>query len=142
MKKDGTILLIDSDETHGTQVCNGMQAAGFKNNFVCLADAHEAGDYISKNIHDIFIVMQSMATSAITIENTRNMVYMHEKFDTEKVPYMFLLLTNNKLPETGSHTLVHCYYKPDTTQSLANSLGNVISFWKDHVFPPKVAPHN
>lgn len=137
MKKDGTILLLDINKEHCSQASEGIKAAGFRNNVVYFTAADEAASYVRENIRDIFMVMQSTATQAVDIPHTRNMVYMHEKFDTEKVPYMFLLL-NQKTPLDKAHTFVHCYYKPDTADNQEETLVNVVSFWKDHVFPPKV----
>jgi hypothetical protein len=138
MKKDGTIILLDTDDDHSRQVCDHIKAAGFKNEFVCFTTSGEAATYIKENTTDIFILMQSTLTDAIEIEDSRNMIYMHEKFDTERIPYMFLILANQNLPVNTAHTFVHCYYKPDTPVNLAASLSNVIEFWKDHMFPPKV----
>lgn len=138
MKKNGTIILLDTDEDHSRQVCDHIKAAGFKNEFVCFTTSDEASAYIQQNIDDTFIVMQSTLTDAIEIKDSRNMIYMHEKFDTERVPYMFLILANQSLPLNATHTFVHCYYKPDTAEKLANTLISVIEFWKDHVFPPRV----
>lgn len=137
MKKDGTIILVDTDADHSRQVCDHIKASGFRNEFACFTTSADVSAYVDENITDIFMLMQSTLTDAITIADTRNMIYMHEKFNTESVPYMFLILANQSLPNVA-HTFVHCYYKPDTVEHLSATLINVIDFWKDHVFPPRV----
>lgn len=137
MKKDGTIVVLDTNEEHCRLIHESVKAEGFKNNIVCFTNADEAGDYVKTNVPDIFIILQSTLTHALEIPHTRNMVYMHEKFDTDKIPYMFLLL-HQRNPVDKAHTFVHTYYKPDEAGKQEDTLVAVISFWKDHVFPPKV----
>lgn len=139
MKKDGTIIIIDTDQHHCNQISNSLKASGHKNKCVGFTDAAEAANYLRDNIADMFLLLQNSATPGVVIANTRNMVYLHESFDTNKLPYMLLILTEPEQDEP-QHTFVHCYYKPDSAEGLAETLSKVSSFWKEQVFPPRVRP--
>ncbi len=138
MNKGGNIILLDENVDNGNFLCKGLEGFGLKNKVICFDGAEAAGQYLRENLTDMFMLLQSSTSPAVHVPDTRNMVYMHEKFKTDTIPYMFLVLGNNKLPQKGLHTFVHCYYKPAPLNELTGTLSNVISFWKDHVFPPRV----
>jgi hypothetical protein len=140
MKKDGTIIFLDTDEEYCKALCKGLLQAGHKNECVWFTNAAEAAGYLRDNLNSIFILLQSTNTQGIEIANTRNMVYMHESFDTTMLPYMLLILTQPKHDKEEQHTFVHCYYKPDNAQGLPKTLSQVVHFWKEQVFPPKIRP--
>lgn len=139
MNKEGKILVIDASNNNRDFLCRHLKGLGYKNEVLCFSSSQEAGDYMRENIPDIFVMMQSTEAPGIEVPDTRNMVYMHEKFKTDVLPYMFLVLTKSKTALNSLHTFVHCYYKPAEQQELKETLENVVNFWKDHVFPPKVS---
>ena len=141
MNKNGTILLLDNSNEDATLLHKGIKKLGHKNELLFFDDAESAGQHLRENLTDVFMLLQNSTTPSVQIPDTRNMVYMHEKFDTDKIPYIFLVLGQNKLPQNGLHTFVHCYYKPAAVDELTITLSTVVDFWKDHVFPPRVM-HN
>lgn len=138
MNKNGKIILLDSDNASTDALCSSLKALGHKNEVLCFDDAEAAGYYLRQNQADVFLLLQNSASESVQVPDTRNMVYMHEKFKTDAVPYMFLVLTNDRLPTGRLHTFVHCYYKPAPLTEVTATLGDVVAFWKDHVFPPRV----
>ncbi|KGO91577.1 hypothetical protein [Flavobacterium subsaxonicum] len=141
MNKDGTIVVLEADNDNRDFICQQIKALRYKNDVMCFSSSDEAGTYMRNNILDVFILLQSTNAPGIEVPDTRNMVYMHEKFKTDVLPYIFLVLTKSRTQLNSLHTFVHAYYKPDTeVNELANVLKGVIDFWKDHVFPPKVSP--
>ncbi|TRW22545.1 hypothetical protein FMM05_16835 [Flavobacterium zepuense] len=140
MNKDGKILLLDVDANSKDFLCRRLKGLGYKNDVLCFSTSEEAGDFLRNNMLETFILLQNSDAPGIQVPDTRNMIYMHEKFRTDVLPYMFLVLTKNKTPLNALHTFVHCYYKPVAPEEIIETLENVIDFWKDHVFPPKVAP--
>jgi hypothetical protein len=139
MNKDGKIVLLDVDEGSKDFLCQQIKTFRYKNEVICFSSSEEAGDYMRNNILDVFLLLQSTNTPGIQVHDTRNMVYMHEKFKTDVLPYMFLVLTKSKTPLNSLHTFVHCYYKPADPTELIETLRDVVDFWKDHVFPPKIS---
>lgn len=139
MNKNGTIILLDNSKDNSDILCKGLESLGHKNNVVCFNDAEAAGLYLRENLTNVFILLQSSFSTTVEVPDTRNMIFIHEKFKTDTVPYMFLVLTKDRLPDSGLHTFVHCYYKPVELNELKDTLANVVNFWKDHVFPPRVA---
>jgi len=142
MNKDGKILLLDVNDNSNDFLCKRLKGLGYKNEIHCFTSSEEAGEYVRNNIMDTFILLQNADAPGIQVPDTRNMIYMHEKFRTDVVPYMFLVLTKNRTPLNALHTFVHCYYKPIPAEDIIETLENVIDFWKDHVFPPKVSPYS
>ena len=138
MNKNGKIILLDSDKASNDALCSSLKALGHKNEVLCFDDAEAAGYYLSENSLDVFLLLQNNTSQAVQIPDTRNMVYMHEKFKTDAVPHMFMVLTKDRQLTGRLHTFVHCYYKPAPVNELAATLGTVVDFWKDHVFPPRV----
>ena len=138
VNNNGTIILLDNGIEAGSFLHKGLKELGHKNQLLLFDDAESAGEYLRQNIANVFMLLQSNTTPGVQIPNTRNMVYMHEKIDTDKIPYIFLVLSENILPQNGLHTFVHCYYKPVAVHELITTLNNVIDFWKDHVFPPRI----
>lgn len=137
VNKNGTIILLDNKSDNSDFLCSSLKKTGHKNEVLCFNDAEAAGQYLRENLTDVFILLQSSTSPGVQVPNTRNMVYMHEKFKSDTIPYMFLVLATEKLPQ-GLHTFVHCYYKPAPLNELTETLTNVVNFWKDHVFPPRV----
>ena len=138
MKKEGTVILLDADEEHCKALRKGLLLAGHKNKCVGFTNSAEAAAYLRENLHNVFILLQSTGTPGVEIANTRNMVYLHESFDTEKLPYMLLILTQPKDCKEEQHTFVHSYYRNDTPENLTKTLSDVLSFWKEQLFPPKI----
>lgn len=138
MNKSGKIILLDN--SGNTKIlCDSLKQLGHKNEIDCFDDAEAAGNYLRENLQDVFMLLQDNTSAAVQVPDTRNMVFMHEKFDTEEIPYMFMVLTKTKQPVERLHTFIHCYYKPDSNSNqLTDTLGKVVNFWKDHVFPPRV----
>lgn len=137
MNKGGKIILVETDPDKTEQICHELTTVGHKNEMHCFTSSDEAGEFIRENLNDIFILLQSTNAPAIQMPDTRNMVYMHEKFKTDLLPYMFLVLTKNKTPLNVLHTFVHCYFKSE--DGVPQVLGGVVSFWKEHIFPPRVS---
>jgi len=138
MNKDGKIILLDTDSEHRDFLCGYLEATGHKNDMVCFSDAEEAAAYLRDHLRDVFMFLQSTNSAGVQIPNTRNMIYMHEKFKTDILPYMFLVLTVNNTLVEADYKFVHSYYKFTEPQIVSQTLGEVIDFWKDHMFPPKV----
>jgi hypothetical protein len=139
MNKSGKILLLEPD----TETCGflpGMlQATAGKNEVVCYSDINDANHYLNENVSDVFLVLQNLSSQALHLPESRNMVYMHEKFNIESIAYMFLVQSKEETLKDGLHTFIHCYYKPQNPAGLAKVLEMVIDFWKDHIFPVRVA---
>lgn len=143
MKKDGTVILLGTDEERCDALCKALSSLGHKNKCVGFTNSVEASTYLRDNLSDIFIVLQSTGMPGIEIANTRNMVYLHEAFDSDKLPYMLLILTPLIPIMPGSeaqHTFVHCYYKESDLKELTETLSGVLHFWQEQIFPPKVKP--
>ena len=138
MNKDGKILLLDVNDNSNDFLCKRLKGLGYKNEIHCFTSSEEAGEYVRNNIMDTFILLQNADAHGIQVPDTRNMIYMHEKFKTDAVPHMFMVLTKDRQLTGRLHTFVHCYYKPAPVNELAATLGTVVDFWKDHVFPPRV----
>jgi len=139
MNKQGTIILLDTNQDDCTTLCKSLTSLGHNNKCIGFTNSAEATQYMRDNLSDIFILLQSTGTPSVEIPNTRNMVYMHETFDSAKLPYMLLMLTQPQFTEK-QHTFIHSYYIPDTVEKVNTTLSLVVSFWRDHVFPPKVMP--
>jgi hypothetical protein len=137
VNKNGKIILLDNDSTHDA-LCNGLKELGYTNDVICFDDAEKAGYYLRENQLDVFLLLQSSSSPAVQVPDTRNMIFMHESFKTDNIPYTFLVLTKEKLPTGRVHTFIHCYYKPAPIEEVAQTITQVIAFWKDHVFPPRV----
>jgi hypothetical protein len=137
VNKNGTIIVLDNSSENGDLLCKSLARLGHKNKTLCFDDAGAAGHYLRENLTDVFLLLQNSTSPGVHVPDTRNMVYMHEKFKTDTIPYMFLVLAKDRLP-AGLHTFVHCYYKPAAINELTETLANVVNFWKDHVFPPRV----
>lgn len=142
MNKEGKIILLDIDEEHREFLCGYLKSIGHKNEMLCFSDAQEAASYVNDNILDIFMFLQSSNSAGVQIPNTRNMIYMHEKFKVEILPYMFLVLSTEARIAGEVHKFVHCYYKFTEPQIVSKTLADVVDYWKDHIFPPKVDRFN
>ena len=138
MNKDGSIILLDTNTDNLSFLRDTLKLPGHKNELVYFSDANEAGVYIRENVSGAFLLLQNTEAPGIQLPDTRNMVYMHENFKTDALPYMFLVLTKDRTPLNTPHTFIHCYYKPDTVLDIAKLLVRVVDFWKGHVFPPRV----
>lgn len=130
--------MLDNSSDTTDFLCSSLKSSGLKNKVVCFNDAEAAGHYLLENLADVFMLLQNSASPAVQVPDTRNMVFMHEKFKTDKIPYLFLVLAKHKPAQTGVHTFIHCYYKHAPLEDLTKTLLHVISFWRDHVFPPRV----
>jgi hypothetical protein len=139
LNKNGTIIVLDSDSDNIDALCKSLKGLGHNNDVLCFHDAETAGYYMREHLLDVFILLQNSTSPAVHVPDTRNMVFIHEKFNTDTIPYMFLILTKDRHPQTGLHTFVHCYYKSAEVSELKETLASVVNFWKDHIFPPKVA---
>ncbi|MXN91385.1 hypothetical protein GR160_09100 [Flavobacterium sp. Sd200] len=137
LNKNGNIVVLDNSKDNAALIGTAINEAGHKNKVVLFDDAEAAGHYLRENQKEVFMVLQNNATPAIQLPDSRNMVYMNEKFKSNAIPYMFLVLTEHEKP-TGRHTFIHCYYKTDEITGLSETLTSVVDFWKDHVFPPRV----
>ena len=138
MKKNGTIVLLDNDTAASDVICNGLKALGHRNEILCFDDSEAVAQYLADNQLNVFLLMQSTTSPGVQVPDTRNMVFMHESFNTDDVPYSFLVLTKQRLLTGRLHTFIHCYYKPAAVNNVIETLAGVIAFWKDHVFPPRV----
>jgi len=138
MNKEGKIIVLDSDREHRDFLCGYLKAIGHKNELVCFSDAHEAAVFLKDNLLDVYMFFQSTNSPGVQLPNTRNMVYMHEKFKIDILPYMFLVLSTEARVKGELHKFVHTYYKFTEPQIVSQTLAEVIDYWKDHVFPPKV----
>ncbi|MFP9100289.1 hypothetical protein ACLI09_14660 [Flavobacterium sp. RHBU_24] len=139
MNKEGSIILLHHNPDDCTALCKSLTSSVYNNKCIGFTESGEATQYIVDNLSDIFILLQSTATPSVEIPNTRNMVYMHETFDTTKLPYTLLMLTQPKVTEK-QYTFIHSYYIPDTVEKVTTTLSQVVAFWRDHMFPPKVMP--
>ena len=142
MNKNGTIILLDNDSISINGICTGLKALGHKNEIHCFNDSDAVGYYLAENQADVFLLLQSTASPGVQVPDTRNMVFMHESFNTDIIPHTFLVLTKKQLLTGRLHTFIHCYYKPAAHNKVIEILAGVIDFWKDHVFPPRVNHHN
>ncbi|MFL9845050.1 hypothetical protein [Flavobacterium rhizosphaerae] len=140
MNKEGKIILIDSNIENSDHLSKCLNSMGHKNEISVFSDTDSAGKYIRDNIPDIFVVFQSTATPRIEVPDTRNMVYMHEKFNMDEIPYMFLI--NSAKGKAPMQVFVHCYYRSSDKILLSEILCDIALFWKDHIFPPKIQPSN
>ena len=138
VNKNGTIILLDTDNIAGDVLCDGIKALGHKNDIMCFDDSEAVGNYLVRNQSEVFLLLQNSASPGVEIPDTRNMVFMHESFKTDSIPYTFLVLTKERLQNGRLHTFVHCYYRMSDERELIDTLATVIAFWKDHVFPPRV----
>jgi len=142
VNKNGTILLLDNDNAAGNILCDGLKALGHKNEVLCFTDPKAVAHYLIENQPDVFLLLQNTTSPGVQVPDTRNMVFMHESFKTDAIPYTFLVLTKNRLLTGRLHTFVHCYYKPAALGEVLETLASVIAFWKDHVFPPRIIQHS
>ena len=142
MNKNGTIVLLDNNTEANDVVCNGLKALGHRNEILCFDDSEAVANYLADNQLNVFLVLQSTASPGVHVPDTRNMIFMHESFKTDDIPYTFLVLTKQRLLTGRLHTFVHCYYKSAAVSHVIETLAGVIDFWKGHVFPPRVEQHN
>lgn len=142
LNKNGTIVLLDNDTAASDVICNGLKALGHRNEILCFDDSEAVAQYLADNQLNVFLLMQSTTSPGVQVPDTRNMIFMHESFNTDNVPYSFLVLTKQRLLTGRLHTFVHCYYKPAALSHVIETLTGVVDFWKDHVFPPRVEQHN
>ncbi|KOS06812.1 hypothetical protein AM493_12840 [Flavobacterium akiainvivens] len=135
MDKDGKILLVETDE----QVCGELNEllAGLNipNEVECFTDAAKASGYLNMHYNEVFLVLQNAASPGLQLPDSRNMVYMHEKFNISEVAYVFLIHPK-ALKGKPAHTFVHCYYRTMDTQNLKRVFTDIINYWKDQVFSP------
>jgi len=142
MNKNGTILLLDNNTAASDDICNGLKKLGHRNDVICFDDSEAVSTYLAENQSDVFMVLQNSVSAGVQVPDTRNMIFMHESFKTDDIPYTFLVLTKQRLLTGRLHTFVHCYYKSAAVSHVIETLAGVIDFWKGHVFPPRVEQHN
>lgn len=134
MEKNGTILLVENDAHTCGQLCTVLNSLRIPNEVVCFSDTEKATQYLTQNYKNVFVVLQNVASPGLQMPNSRNMVYMHEKFNVPEVAYMFLIHPLNT-QESHKHTFVHCYYRIIENGNLSNLFTGIIEYWKAHLFP-------
>ena len=142
MNKSGKILLLEPDSEICGTVCDKLTAIAGKNEVLCFSDIEAATQYITTNVSDVFVVLQNFTSPGMQLPDSRNMVYMHEKFNVDSIAYMFLVQSKEETLEDGLHTFIHCYYKPLDVHKLLKVFEDIIDFWKDHVFPSRLSRKN
>ena len=137
MNKEGKIVLIDSHERNRAYLEGCLKGVGSKNEVVAFGDTESAQEYVAKHLSEIFLLLQSTESPRLEVPDTRNMIYMHEKFNNAELPYMFIVNTSPGDPK-GLKAFIHCYYKSSDNPTLSDTLCDVVLFWKEHIFPPKI----
>jgi hypothetical protein len=132
MEKDGKILLVETDEQACGQLADVLSGLHMANETVCFSNAETASEYLSKNYNDIFMVLQNVASPGLQLPDSRNMIYMHEKFNIAEVAYVFLIHPN--APKEKTHTFVHCYYRTAPAINLKKVFAELITYWKAQIF--------
>jgi hypothetical protein len=136
MKKNGTILLVEEDAATGSQLCDVLNDLRVPNPVVYFSDTQEATQYLIQNHEDVFVVLQNAASPGLYLPESRNMVYMHEKFNVPEVAYMFLIHPT-KANDAQNHTFVHCYYRLTADSNLKQLFTDIVKYWKEHLFPAR-----
>lgn len=135
MDKDGKILLVETDTHACAQLGEVLNTLHIPNEVVCFSNAAQASEYLNKNYKDVFLVLQNVASPGLQLPNSRNMVYMHEKFNIPEVAYVFLIHPHAPAGQTR-HTFLQCYYRGTDTGSLKKVFSEMVTYWKAQVFNP------
>jgi len=141
MNKSGKILLVETHAETCGYLCGKLNSIAGSNEVVCFSSVDDASQYLNQHASDIFIVLQNFSSPALALSNSRNMVYMHEKFNIDSIAYMFLVQSKEDTVNNGLHTFIHCCYRPQNVPELPVVLEDVIAFWKEHVFPARLTRH-
>ncbi len=128
-------MLVETDTHNCGQLHAMLNALHIHNTVVCFSDTDEATHYLKRHHKDVFLVLQNVASPGLQLPDSRNMVYMHEKFNVPEVAYMFLIHPRNTEGENHHHTFVHCYYREGNTEKLMRLFQSVIEYWQEHLFP-------
>jgi hypothetical protein len=131
MDKDGKILLVETNTQACAQLEEALNGLNMPNSVACFTDSDQASEYLNTHYNEVFMVLQNAASPGLQLPESRNMVYMHEKFNVPEVAYIFLV-QSNKL----KRTFVHCYYRMVQPEKLRNVFTEIINYWKDQVFNP------
>ncbi len=135
MNKDGQILLVETDPHACGQLCTALNRLQVANEILCFSDIDKASQYLKEKYEDVFLVLQNVAAPGLQLPKSRNMVYMHEKFNVPEVAYMFLIHPNTA-DTPPKHTFIHCYYRLAALETMSNLFQNIVEYWNNYVFPP------
>jgi hypothetical protein len=137
MNKSGKILLLETDTDLCTLLTGKLRQAAGKNEVLCFSDITKAEEYLHNHVSEVFLVLQNNNSPRLHLTDSRNMVYMHEKFNVENIAYIFLVQSKEESVTNGIHTFIHCYYKPEIPEWLPENFESIIAFWKEHLFPAR-----
>lgn len=130
-------MLLEADEQKCGILCSGLASLSVTNEILCFSDAEKASQFLKEHYKDVFVVLQNFSSPGLQLHNTRNMVYMHEKFNIPEIAYMFLihpLEDKNRI----DHTFIHCYYRFMDNDRVNDVFALIINFWKAHTFPARL----
>ena len=133
MYKNGKIILVEPDPHACGSFRTILHGLGLPNEVVCFSDVAMATEYLSTQYTDVFLVLQNAESDALQLPNSRNMIYMHEKFNIPEIACMFLILPHQENAQ-AQHTFVHTYYRSSDANALKTIFSGIAEHWKAQVF--------
>lgn len=133
MYKDGKIILVEPDLHACGSLRTILQGLSLPNEVVCFNDVAMASEFLSAQYTNVFLVLQNAESDALQLPNSRNMIYMHEKFNIPEIACMFLILPQQENAK-AQHTFVHTYYHNSDAHALKNIFSGIAEHWKAQVF--------